>query len=108
MGVLALEKGRLSLTATYTRSAPNHYQQSSCPQDRKVEFNETEETAEVEETDLLAEDEYAEILVVNLERREESGSDVDRVQEALLNAVFAMGSKPEEKNDSNAALQEYI
>ncbi|KAL3688635.1 hypothetical protein R1sor_014944 [Riccia sorocarpa] len=70
----------------------------------KTKFDESEEAAEVEDTDLPAEDEEAEIPVVNLERKEESGADLERVQEALLNVGFAAGRKLEEKNDTNTTL----
>ncbi|KAL3691406.1 hypothetical protein R1sor_005057 [Riccia sorocarpa] len=66
---------------------------------------------EMHENELPADDDDTDINVVNLERQEESGVDLERVQEALLSAGFAVDrngkGKMHEKHD-NETLPEYI
>ncbi|KAL3680002.1 hypothetical protein R1sor_022958 [Riccia sorocarpa] len=66
---------------------------------------------EMHENKLTADDDDTDINVVNLERQEESGADLERVQEALLSAGFAGDrngkGKMHEKHD-NETLPEYI
>ncbi|KAL3691542.1 hypothetical protein R1sor_005193 [Riccia sorocarpa] len=61
----------------------------------KEESDEEEQLpAEVEEVAFPMDDETAAIPVINLQRNEGSGADLDRVQDALLSAGFAVPAKP--------------
>ncbi|KAL3692535.1 hypothetical protein R1sor_006186 [Riccia sorocarpa] len=76
----------------------------------KTEYDESDDAAEKEASDLPVDDDETEqeIPIVNLERTQESGADLDRVQEALLNAGFAVGHTPEQKIEFKTTLPEYI
>ncbi|KAL3685275.1 hypothetical protein R1sor_003297 [Riccia sorocarpa] len=80
----------------------------SKPRTVKEESEESEPPAEVQEDPLPDKDENTPIPVVNLERPEGSGADLERVQEALLHAGFAVGRKPTKKMENSNVLPEYI
>ncbi|KAL3686714.1 hypothetical protein R1sor_013023 [Riccia sorocarpa] len=67
----------------------------------KPEIEEDEPPAEMEEPELPAVDETVPISVVNLERTEVSGADLDQVKEALLGAGFAVGRKTDKEYRSS-------
>ncbi|KAL3691350.1 hypothetical protein R1sor_005001 [Riccia sorocarpa] len=78
------------------------------PRTVKEESEESEPPAEVQEDPLPDEDENTPIPVVNLERPEGSGADLERVQEALLHAGFAVGRKTTKEMENSNVLPEYI
>ncbi|KAL3687646.1 hypothetical protein R1sor_013955 [Riccia sorocarpa] len=66
---------------------------------------------EMHQNELLADDDNADMPVVNLERQEENGADLERVQEALLSAGFAIERNSNDNaNDkqNNKSLPDYI
>ncbi|KAL3698956.1 hypothetical protein R1sor_016978 [Riccia sorocarpa] len=78
------------------------------PRTVKEEREESEPPAEVQEDALPDEDENTPIPVINLERPEGSGADLERVQEALLHAGFAVGRKTSKEMENSNVLPEYI
>ncbi|KAL3681883.1 hypothetical protein R1sor_024839 [Riccia sorocarpa] len=74
----------------------------------KAESNDSEPPVEVEEVALPAEDETTPIPLVNLERTEGSGADLEQVQEAVLDAGFAVDRKTTKEMESNDVLSECI
>ncbi|KAL3684031.1 hypothetical protein R1sor_002053 [Riccia sorocarpa] len=78
------------------------------PRTVKEESEESEPPTEVKEDALPDEDENTPIPVVNLERPEGSGADLERVQEALLHAGFAVGRKTTKEMENSNVLPEYI
>ncbi|KAL3689945.1 hypothetical protein R1sor_016254 [Riccia sorocarpa] len=74
----------------------------------KLEADESDPLSEIEESELPADDPNVDIPVVELERTADSGADLDRVQEALLEAGFAVGQKTNEEQRTSADLPDYI